>query len=240
MLIVLTTVVFVSCKKVYKIGDIGPAGGYIFYDCDADNNSGNADGLKSSKCGWRYLEAAPADIRVLNGVPTVDSTKTDQLKDMADIVGFIPRFGIYRKSSDGSSLYVNGKASYSSSDCTGTEIGTGKKNTDLLVKAMGDSAYQLNKGTETTSIYAAKLCSDLKYNGFEDWFLPSRDELNLLYVNLHNANLGDFEDGRENTYWSSSESSSDIKSVWVQSFVRGEQDGRARQSRYKVRAVRAF
>ena len=45
----------------YSIGDAGPAGGYIFYDCDKDNGSGNADGLKSDECGWRYLEAAPAE-----------------------------------------------------------------------------------------------------------------------------------------------------------------------------------
>lgn len=43
-------------------GGKGPAGGFIFYDCDADNASGNADGLKSSECGWRYLEAAPNDL----------------------------------------------------------------------------------------------------------------------------------------------------------------------------------
>lgn len=46
----------------FVIGDKGPAGGFIFYDCDADNSTGNADGLISSECGWRYLEAAPADI----------------------------------------------------------------------------------------------------------------------------------------------------------------------------------
>ncbi len=44
----------------YSIGDTGPAGGYIFYDCDKDNESGNADKLESRECGWRYLEAASA------------------------------------------------------------------------------------------------------------------------------------------------------------------------------------
>ena len=31
--------------KEYKIGDRGPAGGYIFYDCDADNDKEYNDGL---------------------------------------------------------------------------------------------------------------------------------------------------------------------------------------------------
>ena len=43
-------------RNNYYVGRTGPAGGYIFYDCDADNSSGNADGLVSSECGWRFLE----------------------------------------------------------------------------------------------------------------------------------------------------------------------------------------
>ena len=34
----------------------------VFYDCDADNDTGNADGLKSSECGWRYLETTSAEL----------------------------------------------------------------------------------------------------------------------------------------------------------------------------------
>jgi hypothetical protein len=37
-----------AAKKTYKIGEAGPAGGFVFYD------KGNDEG------GWRYLEAAPA------------------------------------------------------------------------------------------------------------------------------------------------------------------------------------
>ena len=52
--------------RVYKIGEKGPAGGYIFYDCDADNNDENEgagpDKLKSSSCGWRYLEASSQNL----------------------------------------------------------------------------------------------------------------------------------------------------------------------------------
>ena len=45
-------------QKTYAVGDKGPGGGIIIYDVDADNNSGNADKLKSSECGWRFLETS--------------------------------------------------------------------------------------------------------------------------------------------------------------------------------------
>ncbi len=45
-------------QKAYAVGDKGPGGGIIIYDVDADNNSGDADKLKSSECGWRFLETS--------------------------------------------------------------------------------------------------------------------------------------------------------------------------------------
>ncbi len=64
ILLSLAVLVSVSAaeKREYRIGDTGPSGGWIFYDCDADNSSGNADELESVSCGWRYLEAAPKDM----------------------------------------------------------------------------------------------------------------------------------------------------------------------------------
>jgi len=64
------------------------------------------------------------------------------------------------------------------SGAKGTAIGTGKTNTTLIVGVMGDGNY------------AAKLCRDLNLNGYKDWFLPSKDELNMLYKNKRR-----FQDG---------------------------------------------
>ena len=205
----------------YIVGGAGPAGGIIFYDKGEYSD------------GWRYLEAAPADLRVVAGTPTVD--KSDPWYDFGDEF-FV--FGYYRKSSDGNNLYVNGTDKYNEKDCTGTAIGTEKKNTELLVKAMGSSAYSWPTGSDKTDAYAAKLCSDLVYNGFDDWFLPSKEELNLMYVNLRKAGLGGFAN---DYYWSSSESSSYAYDAWGQYFESGRQGyGSGRGCNYRVRAVRAF
>lgn len=48
--------------KNYAVGDTGPAGGIVLYV------------MGSFSDGWKYLESAPADLRVVNGNPTVDST----------------------------------------------------------------------------------------------------------------------------------------------------------------------
>ena len=219
---------FSSCAKKetreYKVGDIGPAGGYVFYD----------KGYYSD--GWRYLEAAPADLSVVAGKPSVD--KSDSQYDSGDKIII---FGYYRKSAYGKNLYVNGKEDYAS-DCTGIAVGTGKKNTKLLVKAMRSSAYSESSGSDITASYAAKLCSDLVYNGFDDWFLPSKGELNLIYVNLRKAGLGDF--ANFSNYWSSSEISSNVNNVWGQYFgsgdYSGDQDSDSRHFHDRVRPVRAF
>ena len=41
---------------------------------------------------------------------------------------------------------------------------------------------------------AARLCADLVVNGIGGWFLPSTDELVLMYQNLRAKGLGNFRD----------------------------------------------
>jgi len=230
---------FVSCddddsssetETTYAVGDKGPAGGIVFYDCDADNNSGNSDGLVSSTAGWRYLEAAPADLRVVNGNPTVDSSVEGYSNASTGYV-----FGYYRETANGSNLYVNGETTYNSDNCTGTAIGTGKTNTELLVGAMKTAAYTEFIGDNTTANYAAKLCSDLSYGGQNDWFLPSKDELAQMYA--QKSTIGGFG---YDYYWSSSEGSSYADDAWLQYFSSGYQGNYYRYYEGRVRPLRAF
>ncbi len=79
----------------------------------------------------------------------------------------------------------------------------------------------------------AQLCSDLVIDGYSDWFLPSRNELNLLY--LQKDLIGNFVN---NYYWSSTQY--DAYSSWAQHFFNGNHDNNGKYTVARVRAIRAF
>jgi len=81
---------------------------------------------------------------------------------------------------------------------------------------------------------AARICNDLVSGGYSDWYLPSKDELNMLYLNR--IAIGGFT---INYYWSSSEYDNNL--AWVQFFFNGDQSFNFfKNSSTYVRAVRAF
>jgi len=106
---------------------------------------------------------------------------------------------------------------------TGKGIGSGKANTAAIVAAQGPGSY------------AASLCANLSGSGYSDWFLPSTDELYLMYQNLQKAGKGRFGGG---SYWSSSGNST--YSAWSQHFSDGSQEINGKSEKLAVRAVRAF
>lgn len=223
-----------EAAKEYNIGERGPAYGLIFYDCDADNDEGNPDGLISTECGWRYLEAAPSVIFISNNNPMV----TTDFFYSGDIQTF--PFG-ENKNEFGENAFVNNTRKYSNSNCTKTGIGTGKKNTSLLIATMEN---------KNQTAYAAKLCADLEYmitiynRVFDDWFLPSRDELKLLLTNLDcNVANNNLPYGR---YWSSSEDPTDPDLIWTvecpyQWYYYGDDPwGFDRYNSFFIRPIRSF
>jgi hypothetical protein len=107
---------------------------------------------------------------------------------------------------------------------TGTAIGTGLANTNAIVAQNGPG-----------STYAAGLARAYDGGGYTDWYLPSQDELNQLYVNR--VAIGGGFGGLG--YWSSSEYSA--SEAWYQSFGTGAQNpGIKSQYTYTVRPVRTF
>ena len=105
---------------------------------------------------------------------------------------------------------------------TSTAIGTGQANTALIVNTCSETGI------------AARLCDDLVVGGHSDWYLPSKDELNKLYLNQ--AAIGGFEITAY--YWSSSEYIS--TQAWRQNFGSGVPGPDYKGSPNYVRAVRAF
>lgn len=210
-----------TTKVKYNIGDVGPAGGYIIYD------------KKSYAGGWRYLEAAPADLRVVDGVPTVDANAEGYSSAPPTYC-----FGFFRKAAFEHNLYVNGTKSYSKDDCTRVEIKKGFQNTQTLVASMGNEAYSSIRGCNTTDQYAARLCAILKHINdgivYDDWFLPSKMEL-LMMKCLIESRKGNF--GK--TYWSSSENGSDPTISWYVDFETKENKyDLMRSCRFRIRPVR--
>jgi hypothetical protein len=156
----------------YKVGDQGPAGGWVFFD----------KGLYLD--GWRYLEAAPADFP---GVWQWGAVEVNE---------------------------------------TNTDLGSGKKNTTALLAA-------LTKASQTGK--AAQLCDAYSNGGYDDWFLPSRDELNQMYVNPAKQSLGGTWGG---TFWSSSNYA--YGNVWYQRFSDGNQNYTDKATALVVRPIRQF
>lgn len=107
----------------------------------------------------------------------------------------------------------------------GTRRGSGAANTASIV----------DKDSCATAGIAARICNDLVLNGYSDWFLPSKDELDLLYTNLKAAGLGGFFNA---SYWSSSAISS--TNAWSQHFSNGTQASDTKSSSFRVRAIRRF
>ena len=107
------------------------------------------------------------------------------------------------------------------SGADGTALGTGNQNTIDIVN-----------GCATGGI-AARICNDLVLEGYSDWYLPSKDELNKLYLNR--VAIGGFATA---IYWSSSEFN--MSQAWGQNFVNGIQFSPTKNTGYYVRAVRAF
>jgi hypothetical protein len=107
----------------------------------------------------------------------------------------------------------------------GTAIGTGYANTLAIV---GQAS-----GGGTADRAATKARAYRGPNNLSDWFLPSKDELNQLFV--ARTTVGGFV---ANDYWSSSESSA--IDAWFQNFSNGIQYQNYKNITFYVRPVRAF
>jgi hypothetical protein len=107
---------------------------------------------------------------------------------------------------------------------TSTSLGSGSANTDSILISC------------VTRPIAASVCSGLVAYEYSDWYLPSRDEMQLIYNRLHLQGRGGFGSG---WYWTSSQSGS--STAWALNFGTGALSGSASKGLSgMVRPVRTF
>ena len=108
-------------------------------------------------------------------------------------------------------------------------IGDGIENTNKFIELFQRTGEGINT--------APWICNELNINGFNDWYLPSPDELLLMYNNLYSRRLGEL---RSSVYWSS------FVNEWWHTFAINFYNGSEVRLvlpdsvRYQVRAVRQF
>jgi len=110
-------------------------------------------------------------------------------------------------------------------------VGAGLKNTAIIIA---------NQCGVDGNAFAATVCNEYSVTEivggitttYGDWYLPSKHELNLLYLQKRVVGI------ETNYYWSSTED--DYGRAWDQDFNNGEQTSYGKSSFDLVRAIRAF
>jgi len=157
-----------DCTALAGVGDIGPAGGIIFYAAKADppRNRFEPINVQEGPNGeWGayiayFLEAAPANM------PTTLSWASTQ---------YIPtNYG-----GIGNWLDISG---------TGNAVGAGRRNTALIL-------------AQDATAPAALACINYSVTTFNDWFLPSSQELERMINELSSLGIEDIIGGKR--FWSS-------------------------------------
>lgn len=160
-----------------------------------------------------YLSATVIDVKTAK---VISSAKT-QFDSLDNIFNILP--GFVRDISEGLTLKIG-------------DTGPGG---GLICNIEGNRGLECSEvlGSATWS-EAKEMCAEFCGGGYDDWYLPSEEELNFIYRNL--ARKGKIIGS--GYFWSSSE---DTYAAWLQGFSDGWQ-GRNHKTDYRhsVRAVRAF
>jgi hypothetical protein len=126
---------------------------------------------------------------------------------------------------EGSKLYIYPEDSSTgivwspTNNITGAQSNTnGSNNAITIVNYYGPGSY------------AAQVCSDLSFDGYNDWYLPAINQLSEMYSQKNNVTKGDYTgvwaDFVADSYWSSTEDSGDDPegSAWNVDFNIGYPD----------------
>ena len=187
--------------------------------------------------GTNWLAVTPptasAAFKFINGAPTwVEDAQIGDFRDGGIVfwVDATGQQGLVCAVSDQSTGIQWFNGSFTTTGAIGTAIGTGASNTGLIISNQGSGSY------------AAQVCNDLSLNNYYDWYLPSNEELNKMFVNKAAIDATAIANGgsafANYYYWSSTEF--DSGGAWGQDFGSGGQYFNGKFDVYGVRAVRAF
>ncbi|WP_162262813.1 DUF1566 domain-containing protein [Legionella hackeliae] len=115
------------------------------------------------------------------------------------------------------------------SQTTNIAVPNPKATSDTNGRSNTLAAYTQN----TTATSAIQICYELNQGGYQDWYLPAKDELNCLFQNR--VAIGGFDNVG---YWSSTESFVDV--ARFQDFSDGGLSFALKSNTRRVRCVRAF
>ena len=132
--------------------------------------------------------------------------------------------------------------SYTNTRARADGVGAGFKNTSIIIAVQSGTFTPAYDGAS----FAAAVCNEYSVTidgvTYGDWYLPSKHELNLLF--LQKALVGNFPNV-SGSYWSSTEyfkstSVDSYKLAWYQNFINGLQAYLDKKVTWSVRAIRAF
>ncbi len=116
----------------------------------------------------------------------------------------------------------------------GDEVYAGNMNTSIIIS--------VHSAKDDFGDHAALVCANYNFDSFGDWYLPSKEELNLMWQNKETINTTAIANGgsafTNAYYWSSTEY--DDQLAWIQFFFNGNQFENPKYGDNWDRAVRAF
>ncbi len=228
---------------------------FLFTSCGGDDDNSpqdsDVDGYSvNDDCDDNNAMVNPDAIEICNGIDDNCNGEVDEGCDIGDLreggiifyIAPVPTdldgdgtldYGLVCAIEDQSSgiQWYNGTKIITGA--TGVAIGTGLANTNAIIEFQGP----LNS-------YAAGAARSYTDGSYTDWFLPSKDELNQMYLNKVAINTTAVANGGaafndNDWYWSSTEANNAAQ-AWSQAFSDGLQTAFGKNITWQVRAVRAF
>jgi len=197
-----------------------------------------------SLCDW-YVNDIPEDnivsLQEENAflIDSIDILNTTPLYQVGDIAEGGIIFYVDETSERGLVLAEENIEGVYEWGCQGYSIFDTSTNSGLFCGLNNSQAIYNNCSSENI---AAKVCLNYSLNDYQDWYLPSRDELYLMYLTVGkggldiNNNLGGFDTNY--SYWSSSELNLD--GAWMIEFHTGGGYPLNKNNLAFIRPIRAF